>query len=187
LRIQNNTGLEKITQAIFHFYITMPEIIQALKKLPPERRDFTYTDKKNWQIVMEIESAFYSDMEISIEPWWPFNIWTSAIATTFSNDHSKAFINMRKVGQFSYRDYAGVIGHEVSHLVGFGHGNNYVNAEKMYSVPWSLGRLVSGASSWPLVKDNPRIEIPSDINMICERSWRTLWLRRCRPLGASNG
>jgi hypothetical protein len=181
MKIHNKTGLEKITTAINYFQKVLPEVVRALKTLPGDRRDFLYTEQKNFQVVASIEEAMLSDMEITIRPWFPFNRFTSAIATTFADKPNQIFINMRKAGAFNHLDYANTLAHEFSHLVGHSHGSNHFTSDKIYSIPYALGALVSGESSWPLVKHIPRIEIPSEINLICERSWRTLWFRRCYP------
>jgi hypothetical protein len=184
--IYNQTGLEKITTAINYFQVAMPDITEALKKLPGNGRDFTYTDRSNLAVVFELEHSFRSSMAMKVVPWWPKNIFTSAIATTFASEPDKVYINMRKAHLFNYRDYSNTIAHEFCHLIGFSHGEgiaaNFVTTEKLKSVPFAVGNLVSGESNYPLVSDAPRMEIPQNIGLICYRDPKWLWLRKkCVP------
>jgi hypothetical protein len=176
MKIRNETNHAKIDQAIAYFFKVMPEIIAQLRKLPEMDYDFTFTGVANFSVIAKIEMSFNSDMELVVKPYWSKNPWSAAIG--YSDGTNNIYVNMRKIEALTYLDYAGNLAHEWCHVIGYGHGNNSPSPEKDKSVPYAIGNLVSGESSYPLVKKDQ--EIPLDI--VCCRSWKSLWLKKiCVP------
>jgi len=109
---------------------------------------FTFTDDTPERVFNHLASEFTAYQNgrapILVEPWKPFNPWTSAVATTFKNKPGVIFINVRKINQRSAIDYARTLVHEWAHVSGYGHGSNsnQGSTEKLKSVPIWLANQV---------------------------------------------
>lgn len=171
--IVNETGREKIDEAIIEFHARFPEVLEALSKLPGIDMDFKYTTHTNYEVVKILKDGYASDVVIKVKGYYPRNPFTKAIAYTLGGN--EIFINLRKINSFTYQDYANTIAHELCHILGYSHGNNYITPDKLFSVPYAIGKLVSGESSWPLVKEQI-----IEHEVVCYRNPWTLWLtKRC--------
>jgi hypothetical protein len=171
VKIINNTGHSKIDEAINYFFKVFPDVVGALAKLPLGDNDFTYTKDHNAGVVHVLNNVFRSDVELEIKLYRPKNPFSAAIGYTAGGN--AIYINERKLHTLTYLDYAGNIAHEFCHFAGYAHGDNYINAAKKKSVPYAIGYLVSGESSFPLVKEETFVE-----KVTYYRSWKSLWVKK---------
>lgn len=156
--IELKTNLSKVQLAINFFYKNLPEILSQIDALP-EDKYFTYTTLTNKQIVQKITSSLINDqqiilghtvnfkMKVNILGYRPFNPWSSVVGYTVHDDdltNDTIYINLRKLPKMSPEEVAGNILHECLHLINFGHGSNKLTKDKIKSVPYFLGYLMSG-------------------------------------------
>lgn len=156
MQVHNLTGHDKVDQAISHFLNSAPKFIQAIKELPIESKDFTYTTKLNWRVAKELEQHFNSSFSLEIKTFRPFNPWSRVIG--YTKGTNEIFVNERKLPYLDYQEIAGNIAHEFCHHpCGFRHGSNYITDLKKLSVPYAFGYLISGKSTFPLVKYREKV------------------------------
>lgn len=156
MQIHNLTGHEKVTTGINYFLQLAPKMIQAIKELPIESKDFTYTKESNWMVARILEQHYNSSFEVKIKTFRPWNPWSAVIGYTIGTD--EIFLNERKLPLLTYQDIAGWIAHEFCHHpCGFRHGSNKITNLKKLSVPYAFGYLVSGNSDFPLVKYREKV------------------------------
>lgn len=156
--IELKTNLSKVQLAINFFYKNLPEILSQIDALP-EDKYFTYTTLTKKQIVQKITSSLINDqqiilghavnfkMKVNILGYRPFNPWSSVVGYTVHDDdltNDTIYINLRKLPKMSPEEVAGNIMHECLHLINFGHGTNKLTKDKIKSVPYFLGYLMSG-------------------------------------------
>jgi len=111
-----------------------------------EARRYTYTNL-NPQEVADFIANHKDDYEVEVLPWTPKWVFTSAIATTFSDRPGKIYLNIFRINSRSTSDWSATLIHEVMHFMGFGHGNNYSQHRepKLSSVPIQVARI---AKEW---------------------------------------
>lgn len=149
IKIRNETGHEKINEAITYFHSEIPKYLKKLSL--SEARSFTYTELTDRSVAIMLDTFINrSNAEIAIRTYRPWYRWSSAIG--YTEGSNVLYLNEYKISKFLVADYAGNIGHEICHLAGFGHGSNKITASKKLSVPYAIGYLISGESQYPLNK-----------------------------------
>lgn len=166
MNLINKTGSEKIDAAISIFKERIRAIVLMLGQLDELSTPFTYSNYCVYQVRNAIEAFLSSEMDIEIALYKSKNPYSSAIG--FYAGGNVIYINSRKLDSFSDDDYAGTIAHELMHVIGFSHGNNYVDSNKLKSIPYSIGRIVSGESNFPFSKE-------PEIKLTYKKPWWKFW------------
>jgi len=109
-------------------------------------KNYTYTNLSPHEVFNFIEKN-KSKYIVEVLPWTPKWVFTSAIATTFSNQPGKVYLNVFRLNSRSKADWSATLIHEAMHVMGFGHGNNYWQHKepKLSSVPIQVARI---AKDW---------------------------------------
>lgn len=151
MKIINETGYAKIDDAIAQFKTNSSYWLEKLTGLG-KKKTFTYTDKSNLLVGIELWKFINEDHQIFIRIYRPWNRFSKAIGAT-TEGSGVILLNEYKINSISSLEYAGTIAHECAHLAGFNHGTgifrNFNFADKNRSVPYAFGNLVSGESKFP--------------------------------------
>lgn len=138
-----------------HYFLAVLEW-EEIRRLSPFThiddtvRDYILSNNKTLSgyIHSTIEAGSKSRETCRIKPWRPWNPWSKAIAMVKGDGN--IYLNVRMIKTRSLHDYVNTIVHEVMHLLGFGHGDNYYTEDKARSVPYAIGSL---AEKWSIIQD----------------------------------
>lgn len=116
------------------------------------------------------------EMDIFVVPYYAN---TSTVGYT-NESTPKTWINLKFFNQYNYSEIACNIFHEWLHKIGFDHDKRYSLARNS-SVPYALGYLVEAMIEELLGGTvlAPVKPIGSKRTLVCTRSWRTFFLKRC--------
>ena len=155
MRIINETGYTKVTDAIRYFWSTTPKILKEISLLPKHNSDFSYTRSNNYGVAMRLAEVMNDpSVTLKIRMFTPFNPFSRVIGKRYVGSN-EIFINSWKIHNLTEFDIAGTIGHEFAHFCGFEHGDNNIRKNtqlKKISVPYAIGNLISGESDFPIGK-----------------------------------
>lgn len=150
------TTIPKIIEAREVFFINALEVLNKIEALPDEKY-FTYTNQTSKQIALFLKQCFFKEgiltKTVNVVGYKTFFPWSSVIGYSSLNSNT-IHINLRKLNSMTIEGYAGHLAHEICHIFGFQHGNNYPSPKKRLSVPYALGYLVSGEMGIEELIDN---------------------------------
>ncbi len=134
-RFSNQTTNQRLTVAC-----AMADAIlnpgSKLIQVISEKHDWKYgTNMSGEQVAVRLCQRPLEPIKVMI--WRPWNPFTRAIA--YTDGDFMIHFNIYKLEKLETLDMIGTLTHELSHLMGFKHGNNYRTKDKeSFSVPYWL-------------------------------------------------
>lgn len=163
--VKFNSKIQKINDGANYFYQTLPELLEELTNIP-ENKYFTYSLDTNIQVANKIKKRLIEDeiiiaqfsmksqLVVNVVGYKPFNPWSKVVGYTTKKSNT-IYVNLRKIPSMSDGEIAGHLFHEVLHILGYGHGNNFYSDKKKYSINYFLGYLLSGEVNIEDLQDHP--------------------------------
>ncbi len=113
------------------------KLIQAIS----QKHDWKYgTNMTGSQVAVRLMSKPLEP--IKVMTWRPWNRWTRAIA--YTDGDFMIHFNVYKLGKLTALDMTATLLHELAHLQGYSHRNNYKTKDKcLFSVPYYLSENVA--------------------------------------------
>lgn len=121
------------------------------------------------------------EIDVYVEAYYSNN---SVVGYTYFNI-IKTYLNKKFFDQYNYAEIACNLFHEWLHKIGFDHAS----AKDLMSAPYALGYLVEDLVNQVMkgivltqidgTFSTPEIPQPPKQVLVCSRSWRTFFLKRC--------
>lgn len=99
------------------------------------KKEFTFTDKTPEEVAKSLESP--TKVKVKTYSYW--NPFSSVIATTYANDRTSLYFNLKNNPRNKYA-HVNTVFHESLHLWGYSHGDNYPKG-KEDSVNYKIGSM----------------------------------------------
>lgn len=156
------SDIPKVVIARDYLFSVLESKLDEIKNLEGHKF-FTYTDETCEEVANKIKDFVLKDKivspVISVFGFKPFFRWSKVVGYT-TKGTSKIYVNLRKIPVMTEQEIAGNLLHEICHLAGYEHGNNYFTDKKKYSVPYFLGYFIANeVTVIDLISNEYQIEI----------------------------